>query len=58
LFALAMLLIGFGSGFLWGKALLRYYLEKEGWDVLHDDRKPLGEGRYVVMRRLERSGDH
>jgi len=53
-----MLLIGFGSGFLWGKALLRYYLEKEGWDVLHDDRKPLGEGRYVVMRRLERSGDH
>lgn len=52
MFEVAILIVGLGVGFLWGKALFRYQLETEGWDVMHDDSRRLGEGRYRVVRRL------
>ncbi len=46
---LAMLVIGVWVGFLWGRALLRYQFQQEGWNMSYDKTKALGEGRFKVI---------
>jgi len=44
--------LGAALGFLFGRALLRFQLGREGYNVVFDGGKRLGEGRYEVERKI------
>lgn len=47
----AVFVLGVCIGFFYGRALMAYQLEKDGYAIEHDQSKPLGRGRYRVKAR-------